>query len=46
MPTTTAMTNNLESALINLVLQGSITHPYSYGPITHIGLGNRVLHRY
>ena len=38
MPTTTAMTNNLESALINLVLQGSITHPYSYGPITHIGI--------
>jgi hypothetical protein len=35
MPTTTAMTNALESALINLVLNGT-TNPYSR--VTHIGI--------
>ena len=35
MPTTTAMTNNLESALINLVLNGT-ANPYTR--VTHIGI--------
>ena len=35
MPTTTAMTNALESALINLVLNGT-ANPYSR--VTHIGI--------
>ena len=35
MPTTTAMTNTLESALINLVLNGT---GYSAGQVTHIGI--------
>lgn len=35
MPTTTAMTNTLESALINLVLNGS---SYTAGQVTYIGI--------
>ena len=35
MPTTTAMTNTLESALINLVLNGT---SYTAGQVTHIGI--------
>lgn len=35
MPTTTAMTNTLESALINLVLNGT---PYIAGQVTYIGI--------
>jgi hypothetical protein len=35
MPTTTAMTNTLESALINLVLNGT---GYTAGQVTHIGI--------
>lgn len=35
MPTTTAMTNTLESALINLVLNGT---PYSAGQVTYVGI--------
>ena len=35
MPTTTAMTNNLESALINLVLNGTAN---PHGRVTHIGI--------
>jgi hypothetical protein len=35
MPTTTAMTNTLESALINLVLNGT---SYTAGQVTYIGI--------
>ena len=35
MPTTTAMTNALETALINLVLNGT---GYTLGQVTHIGI--------
>lgn len=35
MPTTTAMTNTLESALINLVLNGT---PYIAGQVTFVGI--------
>ena len=35
MPTTTAMTNTLESALINLILNGT---GYTAGQVTYIGI--------